>query len=150
MGAMAAAAFPDKTACPSPEEFEEATGPAHDRWRRLDDWTRHTYGVHGEPVFSGASTGWTLRYRRGGRALFTLIPRSDGFSAQVVVGPAAWTATADIELTDATRAALDSAYPYPDGRWAWLDVADDGVAADVMRLVALKSPPPKRRVEAHA
>ena len=67
-----------------------------------------------------------------------------------MVGPAAWAAIGDVELTEATRAALDGAYPYPDGRWAWLDVADDGVVADVMRLVVLKSPPPKRRAVARS
>jgi len=44
-----------------------------------------------------------------------------------------------------TRAAWDAARPYPDGRWLWLDVVDDRVVTDIERLVALKSPPPKRR-----
>jgi hypothetical protein len=47
------------------------------------------------------------------------------------------------------RAALEAAYPYPEGRWAWLDVADDEAMTDVMRLGTLKAPPPKRRVAAH-
>jgi hypothetical protein len=128
----------------------QAVGAARDRWLRLDDWARQTYGVEGEPNFFGRNTGWTLRYRRAGKALFTLTPRNDGFAAVVVVGPTAWPRTADIELTRATRAALESAHPYPEGRWAWFEVADDDAVTDVMRLVTLKAPPPKRRTAARA
>jgi hypothetical protein len=91
-----------------------------------------------------------LRYRRAGRALFTLIPRLNGCSAIVVVGPTAWAVTAQLELTVEVRAALDAAHPYPEGRWAWIDVADDDVVADVMNLVAVKAPPPRRRALSHA
>ena len=89
--------------------------------------------------------GWCLRYRRGGKALFTLIPCEAGFTALVVVGPHAWPDVATLGLSASTRAAWDAARPYPDGRWLWLDVVDDRVVTDIERLVALKSPPPKRR-----
>ncbi|HEX7949322.1 MAG TPA: DUF3788 family protein [Candidatus Limnocylindrales bacterium] len=145
---MAEPAFPDKSNPPSVDAFVRVVGPAGDRWSRLDDWVRRTYGVKGEPNFFGTKSGWTLRYRRSGKALFTLIPRTDGFSAMVVVGPTIWPATGDLELTRPTRAALETAHPYPDGRWAWFEVADDGAVTDVMRLVTLKSPPPKRRAAA--
>jgi hypothetical protein len=86
-----------------------------------------------------------MRYRRSGKALFTLIPRRGGVQALVVVGPTVWAAAGDVELSPATRAAWDLAHPYPDGRWLWLDVASDAVAADIECLVTLKSAPPKRR-----
>jgi hypothetical protein len=144
------AVFADKSSPPGVGAFLEAIGPARVRWVRLDEWARVTYDVEGEPWFFGRTTGWTLRYRRGGRALFTLIPRVDGFSTVVVIGPTAWAATAELELTREARAALDAAHPYPEGRWAWIEVADDDAVADVMKLVALKAPPPKRRTVSHA
>jgi hypothetical protein len=61
----------------------------------------------------------------------------------VVIGPTAWEAAAAADLSPTTKAAWESAHPYPDGRWLWLDVTDEGVAADVVMLVELKSPPPR-------
>ena len=142
---MAEAPFPDRSNPPTAGAFLRAVGSAAGRWSRLDDWARQTYDVEGEPNFFGTKSGWALRYRRAGKALFTLIPRIDGFSAIVVIGPSVWPATADLELTQPTRAALESAHPYPEGRWAWFDVTDDDAVTDVIRLVTLKSPPPRRR-----
>ena len=144
MSAMGAV-FPDRSNPPGVSTFLEPIGGARLRWVRLDDWARATYGVEGEPYFFGRTTGWTLRFRRGGRALFTLIPRIDGFSAVVVVGPTVWEAATDVALGVEVRAALDAAHPYPEGRWAWIDVADDDIVDDVIQLVALKAPPPRRR-----
>jgi hypothetical protein len=64
--------------------------------------------------------------------------------ALVVIGPTAWAKVGDADLSPAVRAAWDAAHPYPDGRWLWLPLTDAAVVADVQRLVALKSPPPKR------
>jgi hypothetical protein len=142
---MGEPAFTDRTLPPSPDELRGAVGRAQERWMQLEDWVRETYGIEGEPIFFGRDSGWCLRFRRSGRALFTLIPRIDGFGALVVIGPSAWAAADSADLSDATRAAWDRAHPYPDGRWLWLDVVDDRLALDVEHLVALKSPPPKRR-----
>lgn len=145
---MSEAVFPDKSSPPTAGAFLRAVGSAADRWSRLDSWARETYDIEGEPSFFGTKSGWTLRYRRAGKALFTLIPRVDGFSAVVVVGPSVWPAIADLELSQPTRAALEAAHPYPEGRWAWFDVPDDDAVADVIRLVSVKAPPPRRRLAA--
>jgi hypothetical protein len=136
--------FLDRADVPSREALETGLGPARARWRRLDDWARDTYGLEGELLFFGRDTGWSLRFRRGGKALFTMMPRPDGFGVLVVVGPSAWAGAGEVELSPATRAAWESARPYPDGRWLWIDVDGDAVVDDIERLVALKSPPPRR------
>ena len=146
---MNAAPFPDKAAPPAREAVLAALGTSRDRWIRLEDFARRTYGLDGEAIFFGADSGWCVRYRRSGRALFTLLPRDGGFGALVVVGPSAWVAAADAELSESTRAKWDAAHPYPDGRWLWLDVVDDVAVSDIERLVKLKSPPSKRRRDAH-
>jgi hypothetical protein len=137
--------FSDKDRPPTQAELLDAVGAARHRWLRLDAWARDTFGVEGELLYFGRDSGWCVRYRRSGKALFTLIPRDGSFGALVVIGPSAWENAATVELSPATRAAWDAAHPYPDGRWLWLDVTTEQVAADVERLVALKSPPPKRR-----
>ena len=141
---MAEPNFPDKMAPPSRDDVFARVGVARDRWLRLEDWARRTYGIEGEAIFLGRDTGWSIRFRRGGRALFSMVPRTDSFAALVVIGPSVWTAADALSLSRATRVAWDAAHPYPDGRWLWLDVVDDLVASDVEALVALKSPPPRR------
>lgn len=135
--------FPDPSQAPPHDALVEAVGPARDRWLRLEAWLHDTYGLDGEPIFFGRDSGWCVRYRRGGKALLTLIPGDAAFRTLVVVGPSAWQAAGSLELSPRTKAAWDGARPYPDGRWLWLDVDDDATVEDVEHLVALKSPPPR-------
>lgn len=142
---MSVGAFLDTAAPPARAELERALGPALARWDRLVGWMGATYGLAGEPLFFGRDSGWSLRFRRSGRALLTLTPMDDGsVRALVVIGPSAWEAITAEPLSPPVRAAWEAAHPYPDGRWLWLSLADDAVVADVERLVALKSPPPRR------
>lgn len=135
----------DRTATPTAGDLARAAGPARGRWERLAGWIEATYGVEGEPLWFGRESGWVLRFRRSGKALLTLLPLEGGrFKALVVVGPSAWAAVADAELSEPIRAAWDAAHPYPDGRWLWPEITDDAIIADVQRLVALKSLPPRR------
>jgi len=136
--------FVDRTSRPSREEVLAGLGPARQRWLRLEDWVRATYGIDGELIYAGREAGWSLRFRRAGKALFTLLPRADEFGALVVVGPRAWVGAAKATLSPATRDAWAHARPYPDGRWLWFTVADDQTANDIEQLVALKSPPLRR------
>ena len=135
--------FPDPARTPVDAEFVEAVGPAAPRWRALTSWVTDHYGLAPEPIYFGHDSGWCLRYRRGGRTLLTLIPRDEAFRALVVVGPSAWASAAGADLGPTVRATWDGARPYPDGRWLWLDVADDETVAGIETLVAIKSPPPR-------
>ena len=118
---------------------------ARSRWQAMAAWVRDTYGLEGEPFWDGHDAGWVLRYRRAGKSLITMAPSTgDDFDALVVVGPSTWAAITGMNLTDATLATFRNAHPYPGGRWLRLCVTDEASAADVRRLVTLKSPPPRR------
>ena len=135
----------DRETVPSVEDFAAACGHQRAWFDRLVRWLESTYGVVGEPLFAGRESGWTLRFRRSGRALLTLMPLAGGaLRALVVVGPSAWEVVAGTKLSEPIRAAWAAAYPYPDGRWLWPIVDSDAVLEDIERLVALKSPPPRR------
>lgn len=135
----------DRETMPSVEDFAAACGPERGWFDRLVRWLETTYGAVGEPLFSGRESGWTLRFRRSGRALLTLMPLEDGrLRVLVVIGPSAWRAVAGTPLSEPIRDAWASAYPYPDGRWLWPIVDSEAVLEDIERLVALKSPPPRR------
>lgn len=133
---------------PTAEEFAGAVGPAAPRWTALVDWLDRTYGIEGEPLHFGRESGWCLRFRRSGRSLLTLLPHEGGFRALVVVGPSVAEAVAGAiaagEVGPTVAEAFAAARAYPDGRWLWLPVDDDATAEDVRRLIAIKSPPPRR------
>jgi hypothetical protein len=135
----------DRDAVPSVEDFPAACSLERRRCADLVSWVGSTYGVVGEPLFSGRESGWTLRFSRSGKALLTLLPLAGGgLRALVVVGPSAWEAVANAELSEPIRVAWAAAHPYPDGRWLWPIVDSDAVVEDIKRLVVLKSPPPRR------
>jgi hypothetical protein len=135
----------DRDAVPSVEDFAAACGDGRGWFDRLVRWLETTYGAIGEPLYAGRDTGWTLRFRRSGRSLLTLTPLAGGeLRALVIVGPSAWEAVAGAELSEPIRAAWAAASPYPDGRWLWPIVDSEAVLEDIERLVALKSPPPRR------
>lgn len=141
-------AFLDEAHPPSRGAWAVAVGPSAARWTGLVDWLMETYGVEGEPLFFGRESGWCLRVRRSGRSLLTLLPHDGGFRALVVVGPsvadAVSAAIARGELGSSVSRAFAGARAYPDGRWLWLPIEDDASAEAVRRLVAIKSPPPRR------
>lgn len=142
---MAPGAFLGTSSPPGREALAGVLGPAIAGWDRLVAWMDATYGLAGESIDFGRETGWSLRFRRSGKALLTLTPMADGqVRALVVVGPSAWEAVAREPLSPTVREAWEAAHPYPDGRWMWLSLSDDAVVDDVERLIALKSPPPRR------
>jgi len=142
---MTTGAFLDPATAPTHEDLGRVLGPRISSWDRLVEFMATTYGLDGEPIHFGRESGWSLRFRRSGRALLTLTAMADGsVHALVVIGPSAWGAIDADSLSPAVRAAWDAAHPYPDGRWLWLPLTGDEVIADVERLVALKSPPPRR------
>lgn len=142
---MPTGAFLDPAGPPTRTELQAVLGSSIDAWDALAAWVESTYGVAGEPIHFGRDSGWSIRFRRSGRSLLTLTPMADGsVRALVVIGPSAWARVADVELSAEVRSAWDAARPYPDGRWLWLPLTRAAVVEDVERLVALKSPPPRR------
>jgi hypothetical protein len=134
----------DSGAPPDAARLAAAAGEWRPLWDRLAGWLASTYGVTGEPFFFGKKTGWVLRFRRGGKALAMLQPCRDGLRALIVIGPTVAGTVLAAPLLPATRAAYEAAVAYPEGRWIWLEVTGEDVCADVERLVAIKSPPPRR------
>lgn len=137
-------AFLDRSAAPGRAELAAALGGRLVLWDRLAGAIESAYGLEPELAWFGKDSGWVVRYRRSGRSLLALLPEPERVRALVVIGPAAYPTASALALEPEVRAALDGAHAYPDGRWLWLDVATEAIADDVVRLVAVKSPPPLR------
>jgi hypothetical protein len=141
---MADGAFLDPTRAPSRTALADALGDRLHLWDRLASWIEATYGVEPEPLFYGRDSGWVVRYRRSGKSLVTMLPMRHGMKVVVVVGPSVADQVPGLDLQPAVRRAYRSAHPYADGRWLNLAVEDPRDVDDITRLIALKSPPPRR------
>ena len=141
---MSQGIFLDRDRPPDRAGLEAGLGDGMELWDRLVDWIEATYGVSPDPLFYGRNTGWVIRYRRSGRSLAVLSPERGSARVTVVIGPTVADQVEGLELGPAARAALDAAHPYPDGRWLTIELRGAEDVEDVTRLIALKSPPPRR------
>ena len=145
---MSTAVFTDKSRPPLSEELAAAVGPQWTAWEELVRFVTSTYRVEEEWKYYGSKSGWTLRYRKGGKALLSLTPAEGLFHAQVVLGEAHVEPARALPLGENVRRILESARPYPDGRWLFIQVASEQELRDVQQLVALKAGPPRRAKQA--
>jgi hypothetical protein len=142
---MSAGAFLEKDRPPDRTQLEIALGERLPLWDRVAGWVEATYVIGPEPLYSSKTSGWITRYRRSGRSLVLLAPHVGGFDAVVVIGPSVAAAVDAMPLRPSTRDAFERAHPYPDGRWLKFELETAADAEEVCRLIAVKSPPPRRR-----
>ncbi len=137
----------DKTQPPDAAVLRAALGEQlYLYWVALDTWLRDTYVVEPLVQFGSAKTGWTFRYRKGGRPLCEMTPALGGFQVLVVLGAKESQralAGAD-ELGPSVRGYLESANVYHDGRWLFIPVQSTRDVEDIQRLVTFKRPVPKK------
>jgi hypothetical protein len=137
---MSMGIFVDKGHKPTSREIASAIGTKRPLWEELIRFLTENYHVKGNLVFGGMSYGWALRYRKGGRALTTIYPAREGFVAQIVIGPTQAEEAFNLDLGENARSVLKGAHPYHDGRWLFIRVGSKRDLADVLQLLALKSP----------
>lgn len=138
----------DRTRPPSEENVVAFIGqPAGQYWVDLRRFITETYLLEPEWKYEGAKNGWSMYCRKGGRALCTLSPNSEGFTALVVLGAkeAAVALAALDQFGPAVRNCLESAHVYHDGRWLFLPVQDQQVVDDIKRLLLIKKNPPRQK-----
>jgi len=138
----------DKTRPPTEESVVSFIGqPAGRYWAELSRFIADTYLLEPEWKYEGAKNGWSMYCRKGGRALCTLSPNSEGFTALVVLGAkeAAEALSALDQFGPVVRSSLESARVYHDGRWLFLPVRDGQVVEDIKRLLLIKKKPPKKK-----
>jgi len=76
---MSIGVFVEKEHKPTMREIFAAIGSRRALWENLIQFLTDNYRIKGDLVFGGKSYGWALRYRRGGKALTTIYPASEGF-----------------------------------------------------------------------
>lgn len=88
-----------------------------------------------------AKPGWNVKYKKSGKALCTLYPEKEGFTALIVLG------AADMMRFEAARptytlkicALYERTRLFNNTKWLMVSIADETVLADVKKLLALKT-----------
>jgi hypothetical protein len=136
---MSIGAFTDKNRQPTDTEVLEAIGPMSQTWQALVQFIRENYPVQEDLKFMyGKKYGWALRFRISGKLLTSLYPTQNGFTAQVILDPAAIEQAQRVKLGKNARQAIAKAHPYPEGRWLFIPIECKSDIRDLQRLLALK------------
>lgn len=136
---MSVGLFTDKHHEPTEAEIQAALGSKLPLWQELIQFIREVYRPKEDfRFFYGKDYGWARRFRIKGRLLTTLYPRRDGYTAQVILNPAAVDMAQQMNLGQNTQAAIARAKPYPEGRWLFILVESENDVKDIQQLLALR------------
>ena len=138
---MSIGIFVDKNHRPADTEVFEAIGPMLPGWKALGRFIRENYSAAQEDFkfLYGKKYGWGLQFRINGKLLTSLYPTQNGFTAQIILNPAAVDRTEVMKLGRKVRQVISAATPYSEGRWLFIPVESASDIRDIQRLLALKS-----------
>ncbi len=134
----------DPSAVPDMKTIAESiTGDAHSRWLSLNEHIQDMYNAKPQIVYSkcSAKPGWNVKYKISGKALCTLYPEPESFTALVV------TAAADMEkfilaraiFSDSFNMLYDRTQLFNNTKWLMIGVINDTLLSDVEKLLHLKT-----------
>ena len=136
---MAIGAFTDKEHKPTVAETVAAIGSKQPLWENLTSFIVDSYRLKSNFAFYGKNYGWALRFRKGGKALLSLYPGQDSFTAQIIVSQAQAEKALSSGLSKEASKIIEDAHPYPEGRWLFLKVESEQDLNDVKQLLMVKS-----------
>ncbi|BCY17407.1 MAG: DUF3788 domain-containing protein [Chloroflexi bacterium] len=130
--------FTDKSHSPEPEEIRGILGSCLPVWEELLTHIRQTYHpVEDFKFLYGKNYGWAVRFRLKGKLLTSLYPAEGYFSAQIIMSPVEVDTVQSMNMGRNVRQAIDSATPYPEGRWLFIPVQNRDDLADITRLLEI-------------
>ncbi len=136
---MAVGVYTDKQHLPTNREIVAALGKASDHWRECIGFVEEQFHAKGDWRYYGKNHGWALRFKKGGRALVSLYPSKGVFTAQMILSEGVVKKSRNLRLGPSSRAAIDRATPYPEGRWVFVAVGSKRDLRDVENLLLLKT-----------
>lgn len=137
---MSIGLFNDKDNPPSEAQILAAVGPRVHLWQQLLQVLRSQYRVIEDFKFLyGKKYGWALRFRVKSQLLVSLFPTQGGFVVQVNLSPEDIEQALALNLSANIQKAIESANPYPEGRWLFIAIETEDDLRDVQQLVAMRA-----------
>ena len=136
---MSYGAFTDRTSRPGEAEIEAALAGAASLWSELISFVEESFRVSRDWKFYGKNYGWSLAFKKSGKALVSLYPDAGSLTAQVILKDDQIARVPSELLIPELRAAIDGANPYAEGRWVFLAVSSERELEVVKRLVEIRA-----------
>jgi hypothetical protein len=141
---MAIGTFTERGRQPTIQEVLAAIGSKQPLWESLNSFIADSYKLKSDFAFYGKNYGWALRFRRAGKALLSLYPNQESFTAQIIIGQEQAEKASSLGLSKKAIKIIEDAHPYPEGRWLFIKVESEQDLNDVKKLLAVKSQPVKK------
>jgi Protein of unknown function (DUF3788) len=145
---MAVSFFAEKDKPPALSELFSVIGEKRFLWESLNGFISDNYNIAGELKFYDKSYGWMVWFRKAGKTLVALYLQANVFIAQIVLGPSLVDKVPELFIGENVRISFEKANQYPDGRWLYIKVISGKDVEDIEKLLLLKQPLPKRRLQA--
>lgn len=136
---MAIGAFTDKLHQPAMTEILASIGSKRQLWENLTSFIGDSYRLKSDFAFYGKNYGWALRFRKAGKALLSLYPGQESFTAQIIISQAQAEKVLSSGLSKKASKIIEEAHPYPEGRWLFIKIESEQDLNDVKRLLIVKS-----------
>lgn len=141
---MAIGVFVDKEHKPTAAEIAVTLGSKRPLWENLNGFIVDSYRLKNDFAFYGKNYGWASRYRKGGKALLSLYPGQDSFTAQIIIGQEQAEKALGLGLSKKVIKIIEDAHAYPEGRWLFIKVEAEQDLKDVKQLLTIKSQPAQK------
>lgn len=139
---MPISTFAEKEHRPTMKEVLASVGIKRPLWENLITFVANNFGTkEGDFRFYGKNYGWALRFRKGGKALLSLYPAKESFTAQIIVGRSEAEKAFNLTLGENSRKVLEGAHEFHEGRWLFLKVESEEDAKDIQQLLTVKLRP---------
>lgn len=138
--------------------FPSTTAPVFDEigafiasplWGEINTQLQQRYGVKPALTYSGCSMqqGWNIKYKKSGKSLCTLYPMRGYFIALVVVGKKEMDRAQSIigTCSDYVQDVFQQAKEGMGQKWLMIEVTQEEILDDAMKLIALRVTPPTER-----
>lgn len=110
-------------------------------WTALRGYIKENYDHKPGLSIGKKEYDWTIRYRKSGKTLVTLMPEKNGFCVLVVLGREEAEKVKALKLGKHARGKFQEAKQYHDGKWLWLRPRTKGDLEDIKALLAVKRKP---------
>ncbi len=113
---MSYGALTDRKSRPGEAEVETMLAGAAALWKGIVAFIESSFRVSSDWKFYGKNYGWSLAFRKSGKALVSLYPDNGSFTAQVILKEDQIAEIPRVLMIPDLRAAIDAANPYAEGR----------------------------------
>ena len=131
--------FPDNTKIPTEKELSKALGNTYVLWQAISSFIYLKFpAAMNEWNYPGEKYGWSFRIKDKKRVIIYLLPRDQFFKVALVFGQKAFETIMKSKISSTIKSELEVAKVYAEGRGIRINVKDQKIVKDILRLIEIK------------